>query len=184
MIADITEEEWDAFDHFTGSPHEFVDEWNRIGWAEPAQYEPGASQFGAPVMRVRFVTHGWSGNESISGRLGRTFFHQAWWVSSARGGLTVYEVPLAAWDDPEYAWMAGYIGGTYDPGSFEFLLREPGKLPGGPVRATLEEIAVDYQYVTARWGTREIVQREVSSWRVISPSSAGIPTLGADTIPA
>lgn len=174
MIADITDEEWVAFDAFAGTPHEFVDEWNRLGWADPARYEEGAAELsGKPVMVVRFVTHGWSGNEALASRIAATFFHQGWWVSSHRGGLTVYEVPLADWDNPERAFMTGYLGGSYAPGAFEFLLRKPGELPGGPVRATLEEIADDYRYVVSHWGAREIVRREVTPWRVIDSALIG-----------
>lgn len=171
MIDDITDEEWVAFDAFTGTPHEFVDEWNRLGWAGPALYEQGFSEIGEkPVILVRFVTHGWSGNEALASRIEATFFHQAWWRSSHRGGLTTYEVPAAAWDDPEYTWASTYRGGSYDPGAFEYLLRKPGELPAGPVRSTLDQIVDDHRYVTSRWGAREVVRREVTGWQVVDLS--------------
>lgn len=53
-------------------------------------------------IEVRFITCGWSGNESIIGALERTMFNFRWWDSSHRGGLHVYKVRVEDWDREAY----------------------------------------------------------------------------------
>lgn len=118
--AEIAELDTDEFERalerlacFDGTPHEFVDEWNRLGWYEPASYVPATDEHGAEVIRVRFVTHGWSENEVLAGHIRDTMFHTLWWASSHRGGLHVYEVPTSAWDDRAWAQACLPLVGPY-----------------------------------------------------------------------
>lgn len=104
MIEDITDEEFENFKKFTGSPREYVEEWSRLGWANPVIVEDATDEiFNRPVKKIRFVSHGWSGNEHLQGIVSRTMFRMMFWHSSFRGGLDVYYVPVDRWDSPEWS---------------------------------------------------------------------------------
>lgn len=65
--------------------------------------------------------------------------------------------------------MLGAAGRLIPEGAaWEFLLREPGCEPGGPVRKSREEILGDVEYVSRRWGPREAVGRVVGPWVEVS----------------
>ena len=49
-------------------------------------------------IEVKFVTGGWSGNESVLTALSESFFHFRFWESSHRGGLHMYSIPVHDWE--------------------------------------------------------------------------------------
>lgn len=105
MIQDISDEDFAEFEGFRGSPSEYVDEWNRLGWGKPAQVTDIKDRFDRDIKKVEFVTHGWSGNEHLVSIIERTLFHFAWWESSHRGGLTVWHIPFDAWYNTSGDWQ-------------------------------------------------------------------------------
>ena len=52
---------------------------------------------------IRFVTGGWSGNESVLAALDNTMFHHLCWQLSERGGLEIYSVSHQFWN-MEFNW--------------------------------------------------------------------------------
>ena len=78
-----------------GTPHQLVDfiaglwKWGDLVTVR----EPWNGE-----VEVRFVTGGWSGNESLLSALEGTMFKFRWWESSHRGGLHVYLVNVDDWD--------------------------------------------------------------------------------------
>lgn len=53
------------------------------------------------AIEVETVTGGYSDDEDLLGRLKKSLFGGRFWKSSHRGGLTVYEVPLQAWESQD-----------------------------------------------------------------------------------
>lgn len=69
---------------------------------QPAEFMPQRM-----VRKVSLVTGGYSDDEALLGRVSRGLFGMSYWESSHRGGLTVYEVPVASFDSAkEYEWLA------------------------------------------------------------------------------
>lgn len=89
----------DVISSFRGTPHQLVDLIKSL-W-----YMPDCIVVRAPwrgEIEVRFITVGWSGNESLISALSRTVFNMMWWDSDHRGGLHVYKVRQSAWDEETY----------------------------------------------------------------------------------
>lgn len=70
----------------------FLDEiWNKdYGAVEIKDIE---NEMGEKMKEVRFITGGWSGNESILSAVIGTWFHHVCWESSHRGGMMIFHVP-------------------------------------------------------------------------------------------
>lgn len=87
---------------FVGTPHEFVTYVNSIWHWDMISIQTGDDGYSEthPYLEVRMVTGGWSGNEEIIGTIEKTMFGFAFWWSSNRGGLHIYRVPEAQWDEP------------------------------------------------------------------------------------
>lgn len=96
-----TEEELAHLAAFEGSPHQLVEYVHEL-WSYPdfVKVTDVVDTWGRARKRVEMVTGGWSGNEDIGSTLAGTLFHLAWWESTHRGGLTVYDVPADQWDTP------------------------------------------------------------------------------------
>lgn len=60
----------------------------------------GTDNWGNPFIQIRFITHGHSAPEAVSATIVRTPFHQSFWESSHRGGLTEYRVRQELWEQP------------------------------------------------------------------------------------
>ena len=95
---DPSDEQVEAVQSFAGTPQALVELLRELWWLpETVSVEQTVDDLGGAVVRVSFVTSGWSGNETLLSALGSTLFHGLWWQSSVRGGLSVYEVPLDWW---------------------------------------------------------------------------------------
>ena len=93
-----TDEELQAIEDFAGTPREMTEYLRSIWHWDMVSHEPAESDFG-PVIRVRLVTGGWSGNESIVSALEKTMYWMIGWESSHRGGLTVFEFRPDQWNE-------------------------------------------------------------------------------------
>jgi hypothetical protein len=81
-----------------GTPEQFVETVRRLWWIPSLiGVAPGTDRHGSPIVRIRMVTGGWSGNEQVISEIDKTFFSFFYWQSSHRGGLCIYEVPEPAW---------------------------------------------------------------------------------------
>lgn len=81
-----------------GTPEQFVEMVRRLWWL-PQLIETAhtTDRDGRPIVRIRLVTGGWSGNEEVIEEIDATWFRVLYWQSRHRGGLHVFEVPEAAW---------------------------------------------------------------------------------------
>ena len=102
-------------DGFTGTIPDFLD-WveGRLVYGSVRISEPFVSDRPWPktVRRVEMVTAGYSDDEDLLGRihLGKgdalSFFGLMFWESTHKGGLYVYEVPVAKYDsEKETTWL-------------------------------------------------------------------------------
>ena len=95
-----------------GTPHQFIDRVGALWWTpQLIGIAESRNDLSKPVVQVRLAIGGWSGNEVIIAELDRTFFSLLYWQSSHRGGLHLYEVPVAEWD------TVGQLGLGSLPGS-------------------------------------------------------------------
>lgn len=68
--------------------------------------DPVKDERGRTVVHVETVTGGFSSDEALLGRLGRYWWMAHHWVSSQRGGLSVYEFTLEETiSDVERVWL-------------------------------------------------------------------------------
>lgn len=96
---------------FTGTIPAFLDwleehlAYGGVGISEP---QPAEFMPQRMVRKVSLVTGGYSDDEALLGRVSRdSLFGMSYWESSHRGGLTVYEVPVASFDSAKkYEWLA------------------------------------------------------------------------------
>lgn len=96
-----------------GTPEQFV-EMVRLLWCLPELIEAAHStdRDGRPIVRIRLVTGGWSGNEEVIGEIDATWFGVLYWQSSHRGGLHVFDVPETAWQADALIQL-GALPGTH-----------------------------------------------------------------------
>lgn len=96
-----------------GTPEQFVDTVRQLWWVPSLiDVAPDADRHGSPIVRIRMMTGGWSGNEQVISEIDKTFFSFFFWQSSHRGGLHIYEVPEPAWRAD--AWVAlGALPGAH-----------------------------------------------------------------------
>ena len=83
-------------------------EWLRaaLSYGDVSVHEEAPNGFGRSVVRVETATGGYSSDEHLLGRLGRALYLQSNWVSSHRGGGTVYEFPMWLVDGTEdLVWL-------------------------------------------------------------------------------
>jgi hypothetical protein len=81
-----------------GTPEQFVEMVRQLWWLpELIETAHSTDRDGRPIVRIRLVTGGWSGNEEVIQEIDATFFAVFYWASSHRGGLHVFEVPETAW---------------------------------------------------------------------------------------
>lgn len=83
---------------FEGSPRQFIECATSLYQQGGVIVDRGTDDWGNPLIQIRFITRGISGPERVSAVIDRTLFHQSFWESSHRGGLTVYRVPQAMWE--------------------------------------------------------------------------------------
>ncbi|WP_311245410.1 MULTISPECIES: hypothetical protein [unclassified Microbacterium] len=96
-----------------------------ISWLEDALVygaiqveEPSQDDLGRTVTRVRTATGGFSSDERLLGRIRRNYRLTMFWVSSHRGGGTVWEFPeRVTTSDERRVWLEP------DDGVFERLMR-------------------------------------------------------------
>lgn len=93
-----TDEALARLEHFEGTPLEMTEYIKSLMKMGGAEISDGVNEWGKPRKKLRLVTMGWSGCESVIGVLHKTLFHFAYWQSSERGGLYVYEIPALTWD--------------------------------------------------------------------------------------
>jgi len=95
------------------TPCQFVDLVATLWWTpQLICCEPTRTAMGKSVMQVRLATGGWSGNEVVIAELDRTFFSLLYWQSSHRGGLHIYEVPVAEWDSGHQLGLGALPGSS------------------------------------------------------------------------
>lgn len=94
-----------ALDHiarFNGTPRDLIEFIDRAWWGgDYVTVEHDVeSPFGydEPQVKVRMVTVGWSGNETIIGELERTLFWMFFWYSSVRGGAYEFYIAKDRWE--------------------------------------------------------------------------------------
>jgi hypothetical protein len=101
VIAASFEEEKDrstlaSEEGFTGTLKAFL-EWLKdslsYGSVSVTEATPEYAYDGSTVMRVETVTGGFSSDEHLLARVQRNYLMAAFWMSSHRGGLTVYQFP-------------------------------------------------------------------------------------------
>lgn len=85
---------------FDGSAREFVEYATSLYRQGGVLMGRGTNNWGNPFVLIRFITHGASGPETVSATIERTLFHQSFWESSHRGGLTEYRVRQQLWEQP------------------------------------------------------------------------------------
>lgn len=56
-----------------------------------------------PIKRVSLITGGWSGCETAINVIERSMYGYAYWESTHRGGLHIYNIPTTTWDQPMQA---------------------------------------------------------------------------------
>lgn len=90
---------------FAGTVPAFVDwlqEQLAYGGASVSEPVPDGTRAHPLVREVRLVTAGYSDDEALLGRVRRgSMFSMRFWESDHRGGLSVYRVPVEAFDAPE-----------------------------------------------------------------------------------
>lgn len=96
----------EAIPYWTGTPRELVehvltDVFRGYGGVKVTDEIDFADR---PVKKLRLVTGGWSGNESMISALKESFFWTAWWESSQRGGAYTFEIPMADYDKAMIDW--------------------------------------------------------------------------------
>lgn len=108
MPRDVKSPTFDEHNYPTEETLETIKTWpwgeyvGLVGFLEEAVCKPYGSVcvhestgiLNEPVLKVRFVTGGWSGNEDIIAALHANFgFWLTCWESTTRGGLWTFEVP-------------------------------------------------------------------------------------------
>lgn len=104
---------------FTGTFAGFID-WleESLVYGSVRVHEPAPDDFGRMKTRVETVTGGFSSDELLLGRLKRHWYMAHHWVSSARGGLTIYEFPTSVTSNQtDHVWLEP------EDGVFERLYR-------------------------------------------------------------
>lgn len=95
-----TDEALERLEHFEGTPAQMAEYVKSLMKMGGAKIEYFTDEWGKDRKRLTLITMGWSGCESVIGVLHKTLFHFAYWQSSERGGLYVYEIPALTWDSP------------------------------------------------------------------------------------
>lgn len=123
--------------------------------------EPGPASLPVPgddrlFHRVEMVTGGYSDDEALLQRVRGSLLGIAWWASSHRGGLDVYEIPVEqmASDEP-MDWLA-----PEDPGRIErvrYAVALEVRDAGGGRETYAAPSGADLRYRTGPDGTTTVV---------------------------
>ncbi|BDZ52722.1 hypothetical protein GCM10025867_49630 (plasmid) [Frondihabitans sucicola] len=98
-----TEEALDAILTFEGTAAEFVFFTQRLYRNGAVEIEAVTDDLGRDAFRIRYVTLGWSGCESVMSAIKYTLFMHFWRKSEA-GGLDVFEVHRDQWNTNPGFW--------------------------------------------------------------------------------
>jgi hypothetical protein len=141
-----TDEALDKIATFEGTPATMVAYLTDLFHGGFVKHERGEDRYGEARHEISFITGGWSGAESVLGRLPWTSFHRAGWDSSHRGGLEVYHFTDAQWDEEGF-W------GRFD--------RRPG--------ATFAPTPEEELRAELKAPTRAVVDAMIAAWNNAEP---------------